>query len=281
MDAFDMPRIPASIRNKNPGAMWPGPSSIKFGATKHEVLISMYKGKKARNLIATFHSSVQGAAAQFDLLDRKYTGMKVKDAIARWCGGFYVNTYIGVMESKAGLSRNDILTKAIVRDPQKAIPLCKAMAFQEAGREYPMSDDDWSKAHEMAFPGEVAIIVPPRPEQKPEAANDDPPTAEQEFEPDNTVPAPKPPARVRQAAKESKTILGALAALFATIVQYFEQTAKAILEAASQVTDWTPASGFLSTLGANTKSVAFGMAVFALALVIFRRLDAAAKGKVG
>lgn len=123
------------------------------------------------------------------------------------------------------------------------------------------------------------------PTRKPEVA--DIPVVEpvpQPAEDDDPTPVPKAgptPAPVKEAVRDSKTILGALAALFATIVQYFEQTAKAILEAASQVTDWTPASGFLSTLGANTKSVAFGIAVFALALVIFRRLDAAAKGKVG
>ena len=52
------PRIPASIRNYNPGAMWPGPSAKRFGATGFEWLIV---GERY-NKIATFPDGTAGAA---------------------------------------------------------------------------------------------------------------------------------------------------------------------------------------------------------------------------
>ncbi len=75
-----MPLVPASIRNKNPGAMEPGPSSKKFGSTSYETLQWTYKGKPAVNKCATFPTSHHGAAAMFDLLqDRGFEGLIVSE----------------------------------------------------------------------------------------------------------------------------------------------------------------------------------------------------------
>lgn len=142
---------PASIRNNNPGAMYPGPSAKKFGSTGREVLHS----RDGEHLIATFASPVHGAAAQFDLLARSYTGLTLRAAIRKWCGDFYLSSYLKVLEQQCGVTPDDILSPSFLRDPDKAIALAKAMALQEAGREFPMADEQWREAHALAFPGEV------------------------------------------------------------------------------------------------------------------------------
>lgn len=53
--------IPASIRNNNPGAMYPGPSAKKFGSKRFETL----KSHDGTHKIACFDDPVHGAAAQF------------------------------------------------------------------------------------------------------------------------------------------------------------------------------------------------------------------------
>jgi hypothetical protein len=171
---------PASIRNRNPGAQEPGPSSRKFGSTSHEVLRWTYKGKPATNKIATFPTGQHGAAAMFDLLNRRYTGKTIEKAIATWCGGYYASAYAKALEANGGVKPTDKLTKELVANPEFAIPLCKAMARVEAGRDFPMSDDEWLEAHRMAFGGAAAP----------------------EFTPDNDVPSPGPKARAVAAAKE-------------------------------------------------------------------------------
>jgi hypothetical protein len=170
--------VPASIRNRNPGAMYPGPSSKKFGSSSFETLTS----RDGVHKIATFRSDVQGGSALFDLLASKYVGLTVEKAITRWCGEFYVSTYIKVLEEHGGVKSSDILTKEMLEDPEKAIPLAKAMALQEAGREYPMTDEQWAQAHSCAFLQPVAPA----------------------FAPDNDVPSPK--QETRTAAKVQKVV---------------------------------------------------------------------------
>lgn len=176
--------IPASIRNNNPGAAYPGPSSRKFGSSSYETL----KSRDGVHKIATFPSSIQGAAAMFDLLARRYTGMTIEAAITKWCGAFYVSTYIKVLEAQGGVSRTDLLTKEFLADPSKAIPLAKAMALQEAGREYPMTDAEWQQAHACAFREPVAPA----------------------FAPDNDVPSPKPETRTAAAIAKATPAAGAI-----------------------------------------------------------------------
>lgn len=173
--------IPASIRNHNPGAMYPGTSSKKFGSSSYETL----RSKDGVHKIATFPSPIQGAAAMLDLLDRSYRGLTIERAIARWCGGFYVSTYLKVLEA-AGVTRSTVLTYDLLRDPAKVLPLVKAMALQEAGREFPLSDEEWARAHVCAFAESVAPA----------------------FSPDNDVPSPKPETRRMETVKRWSWPLG-------------------------------------------------------------------------
>mgnify|MGYP005614703781 CR=1 FL=1 len=171
---------PASIRNNNPGAMYPGKSAKKFGSRSFEVL----KSKDGVHKIATFPTPVHGAAAQFDLLHNSYCGMPLEKAITKWCGAYYVSTYLKVLETSGGIKRTDVLTKEHMKDPKIAIPLARAMALQEAGRDFPMDDDDWEAAHSMAFSAGVAPA----------------------FSPDNDVPTPKQETRVADTVNAVKTV---------------------------------------------------------------------------
>jgi hypothetical protein len=167
------PKIPASIRNRNPLAQYPGKSAKRFGSTTFELLNS----KDGEHKIARFPTHEQGAAAGFHLLSTVYVGMTVEAAIKKWCGGYYVETYLDVLEKRAGVKRSQRLTKEFLRDPERAIPLAKAMSWQETGRDYPMTDEDWQEAHAMCF-------APPA-----------------TWEPDNALPTPKPETRIEQSVK--------------------------------------------------------------------------------
>ena len=156
-------RVPASIRTNNPGAMYPGPASRKHGSIGFVWLHS----KDGKHKCACFPDAVAGAAAMFTLLGSDfYTGRTIKNAIETWCGGFYLSTYLKVLEKETGTKPEDLLTREMVEDPAKAIPIAKAMALQEAGREYPLEEEHWRQAHAEAFPPEAAdetwdpIIVP-------------------------------------------------------------------------------------------------------------------------
>lgn len=175
--------IPASIRNRNPGAQEPGPSSKKFGSSTHEVLRWTYKGKPAVNKIATFPTSQHGAAAMLDLLNRKYTGKTIEKAIATWCGGYHAAAYAKALEAHGGIKASDPLTKDLLKNPEFSIALCKAMARVEAGKDFPMTDAEWQSAHEMAFGTGVAP----------------------EFSPENDVPSPGPKARLVAEVKDIAT----------------------------------------------------------------------------
>jgi len=250
-------RIPASIRNRNPGACYPGPSSKRWGSKSHEVLIS----KDGKHLIATFPTSVQGAAAMFDLLNTKgYLGKTIEQAIARWCGGFYVSTYIGVLESKGHVTRNTKLTTALLKDPSVAIPLAKAMALQEAGRDYPMTDEEWQQAHALAFPGVDSLPAAKEPET---------------FDPANDLPSPKPTTRVIQTAAQSKTIKGAVIGLFGGVMAAFSEVIAIGLDAAAQITAWAP----IQTVYGSVKGLGVALLVGGLAFAIYRRLTDAANGR--
>lgn len=180
--------IPASIRNNNPGAMYPGKSAKKFGSSTFETL----KSKDGVHKIATFPTSVHGAAAQFDLLNNAYCGMTVEKAITKWCGSFYATTYLKVLKDRAGIEPDTVLTKTMLADHDIAIPLAKAMAWQEAGKDYPMPDDEWLEAHQMAFGNE---------------------TAAPGWNPRNDVPTPKPETRRAPLWARIKAAFAALGSL--------------------------------------------------------------------
>lgn len=142
---------PASIRYYNPGAMWPGPSATAFGAIGYDTL-----NDGQRNKIARFPDAESGAAAQFDLLKRGYSGMTLSDAIRKWSGGNHWSSYANHIANATGLKPDSVLNADFLADPTKAIPLAKAMAQWEAGRPYPMTDEQWGSAHKRYLGGPTA-----------------------------------------------------------------------------------------------------------------------------
>jgi uncharacterized protein (TIGR02594 family) len=149
--------ILASIRNNNPGAQYPGPSSRRFGALKTNTI-------GGGHLIAQFPDKVSGAAALFDLLLRLYVGLSLKDALTKWSGGKGVESYIALVSKRTGLKSTDKLSRTYLGDPAKAITFAKAIARQEAGEEYPMTEPEWLEAYALATgnlkPSEREIPTP-------------------------------------------------------------------------------------------------------------------------
>ncbi len=146
----------ASVRHNNPGAQWPGPVASSYGATGSSTIGG---GEK----IASFDDPVKGAAAQFSLLDKNYTGRPLSDAIAVWSGAkpndpksmANARAYAAQVAAAAGVPPNTIITPEFLRSPA-GIALAKSMAKWEAGGEYPLSNEGWSKAQALAFSGQPA-----------------------------------------------------------------------------------------------------------------------------
>lgn len=90
-----------------------------------------------------------------------------------------------------------------------------------------------------------------------------------------------PRAAVVAAIYGSRTITGALVALLGALIQYMRDAAQFVLDVAGEVSGLDPVRGLAETAGVNLPSIGFGLTVFGLVLVVGRRLDAAAKGKVG
>jgi hypothetical protein len=135
---------PATIRYNNPGAMWPSDSSRKFGADTYGVI-------GGGNRIAKFDNTESGAAAQFDLLNSKhYANRPVQDVIKQWSGGTGGQENVAEYVKSLGLDPNAVITPELLQSPA-GINLAKAQARWETGREYPMSDEQWQNAQQMAF----------------------------------------------------------------------------------------------------------------------------------
>jgi len=137
--------IPASIRHKNPGAMYPGRASRAFGGTGHNIIGGGHK-------IAKFERHVDGAAALFYLLatSHHYRNKTIEQAIRTWSGGNYVEPYLFQIEGRTPHNRNTVLNDDFFRDEASMLSLGKAMAFHEAGQRYPMTDEEWEEAYALA-----------------------------------------------------------------------------------------------------------------------------------
>ena len=140
------PKAPAAVRYNNPGAMYPGPSSRKYGSDRYEIIGGGHK-------IAVFPDAESGAAAQFDLLDRSYSGMRLSKAIEKWSGGNSSRDYTLTVASELGMHPGDKLTSEMLRDPDFAVRLAKSKSKWESGVEYPLDDNQWKSAHARAFGG--------------------------------------------------------------------------------------------------------------------------------
>lgn len=203
--------IPASIRNCNPGSIYPGPSARRFGATTEQALVS----QDGKHRIATFPDAISGAAALFDNLCHArpgkgrpyyYRDKTLQDAIETWCGSIHAAQYLCVIEARTGFPPETVLDLTFLRDPASIVPLAKAMAWHEAGKPFPLADGGWERAHEMALlhmpepsvPAPVAFPV----HEVAHAADNVPALAS--WSPDNDMPSPRPETRVDAAMAGSR-----------------------------------------------------------------------------
>jgi hypothetical protein len=112
---------PASIRYKNPGAMWgrtgPRPSADKVAPTNAPIpkkwgstqTVYLSDGLGQGNNIAVFDTWVQGICAQLDLwrTSPRYRNKRFEDAIRVWSGGNNVESYIAYVTARVpGMTRN-------------------------------------------------------------------------------------------------------------------------------------------------------------------------------
>jgi hypothetical protein len=144
-------REPASIRYKNPGAMWGSALAIKWGAAKQAV--SLNDGTGQGNNIAVFPTYVQGICAQMDLWrsSKNYRNKRFSEAIRIWSGGNHVESYIKFVTDRVpGMTRDTVMDEAFWRGPM-AIPFLKAQAWHEAGKPYPAPEADWIEAHRIVL----------------------------------------------------------------------------------------------------------------------------------
>ena len=291
-------KLPASIRNNNPGAMEPGPVSARFGSTSHQVLNwTDEQGRKQVNKIATFESPIQGAAAQFALLASKtYAGLTLSQAIAKWCGSFGLTSYIKAIESSGLVTRDTVLTRDLLLNKAIAIPLAKSMAWQEAGMDFPMSDADWKAAHAVAFAG-AAVPAAATPAKAANAA----PAVPAPAAPATTVAAPpaaSPTATPAPAPHsisdvvvilnatagslgKSWTLRGAALAVLGFISDLYEGALSIGLEAVSAMQQLKPLEGAIGNIAGNTKAISASMFFFGIGVIGTRRIKAKLEGRKG
>lgn len=144
---------PVSIRTKNPGAMWPGTVATKFGSKE-------WIPCAGDNKCAVFPTFEQGAAAQFYLWATKYSNMSLSAAIYKWSGHNSSDAYAAFLGRRIpGLKMSDIITVDFLSGPT-GLAFMKAQAQWEAGKPYPMTDDQWRKGQELAF-GKSTVVPPP------------------------------------------------------------------------------------------------------------------------
>lgn len=141
--------VPASFRYNNPGAQYPSHEAAKFGQLGYGIIGGAHK-------IAHFPSVVNGAACNFELMHRVYTGMTIGAAGKKWTGahGFGIPGY----DSSA------TLTKTMVNNPETAIPLMKAVAHRESGKGNNLSETQWVQAHQMFKLGSADAFLKKNPE---------------------------------------------------------------------------------------------------------------------
>lgn len=153
-------REPASIRHKNPGAMWGGAHAKKWGAINGGKGTALADGTGQGNTIATFPTYVAGIAAQIALWrTARYRNKKFKVAIVPWSGGNNVSSYIKlVAEYVPGFSGDTVIDDAFLTGPN-GIAFLKAQARHEAGKEYPAPDADWVAALALVFGNAPAVAT--------------------------------------------------------------------------------------------------------------------------
>lgn len=148
---------PASIRYKNPGAMWGGnPISKRWGEIGN---VSLNDGLGQGNRIAVFPDYVHGICAQIDLWRQpRYHNKRFADAIRVWSGGNWVQSYIDFVKKRApGMTEDTVMSDAMLNSSM-GLSFLKAQAWHEAGKQYPAPDGDWVEAQRRVFGGAAAAL---------------------------------------------------------------------------------------------------------------------------
>jgi tape measure domain-containing protein len=175
-NAFDK-SIPASIRTNNPGAMGFAPWQKTYGVLGRQTLND---GLGQGNNAAIFPTPEAGAAAQFDLLNRYAArGWDLRKAVDKWSGGNFSQTYANRLARVTGSDLDSPLAD-ILKDKDKAMALAKEAAAHEAGRRFPMSDEQWETGYQL-YQRQNGLTPQPMPAQ----------------------PAPQPAAPVPDAAQNA------------------------------------------------------------------------------
>lgn len=237
-----MAQEPASIRFKNPGAMWGSALAIKWGAKKKAVTLK--DGKGQGNNIAVFPTYVQGICAQLDLwrTSKNYRNKRFADAIAIWSGGNYVESYIAfVLKRVPGMKRNTIMNDTFWQSSM-GIEFLKAQAWHEAGKRYPAPDADWIAAQRRVF-GDMddddSIEVGSQSKKR--------------AEPDDTEPHAAPLDAPKTGITEGAKVAGGLglagigSQVWEAISQAPDTILQAVVVAASKPAFWV----FIGVLGAS------------------------------
>lgn len=166
----------ASIRYKNPGAMWgrtgPRPSADREVATNSPLArkwgsattFYLSDGMGQGNNIAVFPDYVSGICAQLDLwrTSKNYRNKRFADAIAIWSGHNSVPQYIAFCKARVpGLTEDTIMDDNFWASPM-GVAFLKAQAGHEAGVPYPAPAADWIEAQRLVMGGIVPQIVVPK-----------------------------------------------------------------------------------------------------------------------
>lgn len=157
---------PASIRFKNPGAMWGNALAKKWGSTE---TVKLNDGLGQGNNIAVFPTYVQGICAQLDLwrTSPHYRNQRFRDAIHVWDGGNNTPSYITyVLARVPGMTADTVMDDAFWKGPM-GIGFLKAQAGHEAGKTYPAPDADFLEAQRLVFAGAAPPISQPAPRLAP------------------------------------------------------------------------------------------------------------------
>jgi hypothetical protein len=146
---------PASIRTKNPGAMWPGPIATKWGSKKWVYLNdgTGQGGGGHGNKIAYFDTFLEGICAQLDLwrTSPKYRGKSLRAALTTWSGGNNVLSYLNFVTARVpGITPETVMDDKFWKGPQ-GLGFLKAQAAHEAGQRYPAPDGDWVEAQKRVM----------------------------------------------------------------------------------------------------------------------------------
>lgn len=139
--------------------MWGGSAlARKWGATQ---TVGLNDGMGQGNNIAVFPTKVRGGAAQFDLWHSSgnYRNKTLRAAITKWSGGNWVDSYCKFLRDRVPGLRDDTVISDQFMASASGVAFCKAQAWHEAGKPYPMSDAEWQEAQKLVH-GDKAVKLP-------------------------------------------------------------------------------------------------------------------------